>query len=222
LTFGVHQECTFRHDVPYSQGVSVEAADLPWRSGGSRRQERVLLLGLPSTVGKGSGSMTAPLEAYSLGPTDGEPMWVLGGLYTWKALGDQSGGDYSLCEVRGPAGFAAPLHSHERENEGFYVASGEVTLILGDDEARLVEGGFGFAPAGASHTFRLDSPEARLLLLITPGAAGHEGMFAEMGEPARDHVLPEPPDGPPDFASLAAIAARHGTMILGPPPGVGS
>jgi quercetin dioxygenase-like cupin family protein len=166
--------------------------------------------------------MTAGLEGYWLGPADGEAMWVLGGLYTWKALGAQTGGEYSLCEVRGPAGFAAPLHSHERENEGFYVASGEVTLVLAENETRLVEGSFGFAPAGAPHTFRLDSPEARLLLLITPGAAGHEGMFAEMGEPATDRGLPDPPDGPPDFASLAAVAAKHGTTILGPPPGADS
>ncbi|MDQ3238173.1 MAG: quercetin 2,3-dioxygenase [Actinomycetota bacterium] len=166
--------------------------------------------------------MTAGLETYSLGPEDGEALWVLGGLYTWKALGAQTGGEYSLCEVRGPAGFAAPLHSHERENEGFYVASGEVTLVLNDGENRLVEGGFGFAPAGSPHTFRLDSLEARLLLLITPGAAGHEGMFAAMGEPATAHVLPPPPGGPPDFASLAATAVKHGTTILGPPPSAGS
>lgn len=166
--------------------------------------------------------MTAGSETYWLGPNDGEAMWVLGGLYTWKALGAQTGGGYSLCEVRGPAGFAAPLHSHEQENEGFYVAAGEATLVLADDETCLVEGGFGFAPAGAPHTFRLDSPDARLLLLITPGAVGHEGMFAEMGEPATDHVLPAPPEGPPDFAALAAIAAKHGTTILGPPPGASS
>ena len=50
--------------------------------------------------------MTAGLHPYWLGPEDGEAMWVLGGLYTWKALGEQTGGEYSLCEVRGPAGFA--------------------------------------------------------------------------------------------------------------------
>jgi quercetin dioxygenase-like cupin family protein len=164
---------------------------------------------------------TAP-EPYSLGPDDGEALWVLGGLYTWKALGARTGGDYSLCEVRGPAGFAVPLHSHVRENEGFYVAAGEVTLVLGDGETRLVEGGFGFAPAGAPHTFRLDSPDARLLLLITPGASGHEGMFAELGGPATAHVLPAPPEGEPDVAGLAAITAKHGTTILGPPPTAGS
>ncbi len=45
-------------------------------------------------------------------------------------------------------------------------------------------------------------------------------MFAEMGEPAMAHVLP--PGGPPDFASLAATAAKHGTTILGFPPSAAS
>ena len=166
--------------------------------------------------------MTLGSQTYWLGPDEGEAMWVLGGLYTWKALGAQTDGDYSLCEVRGPVGFAAPLHSHEHENEGFYVASGKATLVLNGEETQLPEGSFGFAPAGAPHTFRLDSPEARLLLLITPGASGHEGMFTEMGEPATERVVPDPPDGPPDFAGLAAIAANHGTAILGPPPSAGS
>ena len=162
--------------------------------------------------------MTAGLEPYWLGPEDGQAVWVLGGLYTWKALGAQTGGEYSLCEVQGPPGFAAPLHLHDGEDEAFYVASGEVTLFLGDEEVHLQQGGFGFAPSPIPHTFRLDTADARLLLLLTPGAAGHEAMFAEMGEPATAHVLPAPPKGPPDFAGLAAVAAKHGTKIVGPPP----
>lgn len=47
-------------------------------------------------------------------------------------------------------------------------------------------------------------------------------MFAEMGEPATTDVLPAPPEGSPDLASLAAIAAKHGTTIVDPPPGAGS
>ena len=165
--------------------------------------------------------MTAGLETYWFGPEDGEAMWVLGGLYTWKALGAQTGGAYSLCEVRGPAGFAAPLHSHEHENEGFYVAS------VRSPSSWATAKPASWKVASASHrpgrlTRSGSTPPTRgLLLLITPGAVGHEGMFAEMGEPATDHVLPAPPDGPPDFAGLAAIAAKHGTTILGPPPGAG-
>jgi hypothetical protein len=93
-----------------------------------------------------------------------------------------------------------------------------VTLVLGDQEVRLSSGGFGFSPAQVPHSFRFDSPDARLLLLITPGAAGHEAMFAEMGEPAAAHVVPPAPEGPPDVKALANVAAKHGTRVVGPPP----
>ena len=54
--------------------------------------------------------MTAGLHPYWLSPEDGEAMWVLGGLYTWKALGEQTGGDYSLCGA-GTCRICRPLAS---------------------------------------------------------------------------------------------------------------
>lgn len=165
--------------------------------------------------------MSAPttVEPYALAPEAGEALWVLGGRYTWKAKGQQTDGAYSLCEVAGPPGFAIPVHLHEREHEGFYVVSGVVTLALGQELTTVGAGGFGFAPAEVPHSFRLDAPDTRLLLLITPGAQGHEGMFAELGRPAEGHVPPPESDEPPDIDLLAGIAARHGTRIVGPPPG---
>jgi quercetin dioxygenase-like cupin family protein len=147
----------------------------------------------------------------------GDALWVLGGRYTWKALGAQTANEYSLCEVQGPAGFAIPVHFHDHENEGFLVAQGTVTLLLDGEEVRLAAGAFGFAPAGTHHAFRLDSGDARLLLLITPGAAGHEEMFAAMGEPAGGDGLPPSPSAAPDPEVLGALAASHGTIIVGPP-----
>lgn len=152
-------------------------------------------------------------------PPEGQrSLWILGGRYSWKALGAQTDGDYSLCEVQGPRGFAIPVHFHERENEGFLVTEGTVTLVLGDAEVRLQPGAFGFAPAGVHHAFRLDSVDAHLLLLITPGASGHEAMFEAMGQPAETEGLSPPLLAPPDPGALSAIAASHGTVIVGPPP----
>jgi hypothetical protein len=69
------------------------------------------------------------------------------------------------------------------------------------------------------HAFRLDSADARLYLLITPGAAGHEEFFAAMGSPAGEGLPPEPTEAP-DFDALGALAARHGTVVVGPPIGM--
>jgi hypothetical protein len=52
--------------------------------------------------------------------------------------------------------------------------------------------------------------------------AGLEGLVREMGEPARSLSIPSQPEAPPDEAEMermAAIAARYGAEILGPPPG---
>ena len=161
--------------------------------------------------------MSGPGRAYWRRAGEGDAFWVIGGLYSCKARGRETDGAYSLFEVQGQ--IAAPRHLHEREEEGFYVVDGDVTLQIGEDLIEGTAGTFAFVPRGIEHAFRIQSPEARLLLLVTPGNAGHEALFEEMGEPAENHVVPPPPSAPPDVELLAAIAARHGTTIVGPPIG---
>ncbi len=94
---------------------------------------------------------------------------------------------------------------------------GKVTFLIGDQTIEATPGTFAFVPRGVEHGFKLESAEAKLLLLLTPGNAGHEDQFTEMGEPAGVHEVPPLPESLPDVEELAAIAARHGTRIVGPP-----
>ena len=162
--------------------------------------------------------MTIPKGAIWRDPDAGDDFWILGGLYTFKARGSDTGDAYSLFEVQGQV--SAPRHLHEREEEGFYVVDGEVTLVVGDETVEGTPGTFAFVPRGVEHAFKVESPQAKLLLLVSPGNAGHEELFAEMGAPAATHSIPPPPSAPPDVERLAAIASRHGTSIVGPPPGM--
>jgi quercetin dioxygenase-like cupin family protein len=159
------------------------------------------------------------LSGYIRGPEDGEAFWVVGGLYTYRAVGAENGDAYTLIEVRGRDGFGTPQHFHDRETEGFYVLEGEVTLVIGEKTIKGNAGTFAFAPVSTPHAFRFDSPEAKLLLLLAPsaGEAGHEGLFREMGEAATERIIPPPPGGPLDLARLAEVAAKHGTTLVGPP-----
>ena len=111
------------------------------------------------------------LNPYAVGPDQGEALWILGGLYTFKATGEATNGAYTLVEVQGPQGFSIPVHLHEREQEGFYVAEGGATIFLGGEPVEIPTGSFAFAPVGAEHTFRLEEPNTRLILLLTPGNA---------------------------------------------------
>ncbi len=148
-------------------------------------------------------------------PGEGETLWVIGGVYTYKAVNAETGA-YFACEVQAPAGYAIPVHEHEDEEEGFYVAQGEVTMFLDDQERRLTSGGFAFAPRGLRHAFRLETEDAKLLLLVSPGQR-HEAMFRAMGKPADGTGLPPAPTAPLDPIALAEIGLRHGTRIVGPP-----
>jgi quercetin dioxygenase-like cupin family protein len=156
------------------------------------------------------------LTSISRDPEDGEAIWAAGGLYTYKAVFAETGA-YFACETKGPAGYAIPVHFHDAEEEGFYVAQGEATIFLEDEARRLGAGGFAFAPHGVRHSFRLETADARLLLLVSPGPQ-HEALFRDLGIPAPQRLPPPPASGPPDFAVLGEIAARHGTRIVGPPP----
>ena len=153
-------------------------------------------------------------------PGEGEALWWIGMLATIKATAEQTGGQYTLVEILAPEGFASPLHVHHFEDEGFYILEGEMTFYVGDQTIKAQPGSFLFGPKGVPHAFTVDSGPARLLFVLSPG--GFEGLIRDMGEPARELSIPPQPEAPPDEAEMqrmAAIAARYGNEILGPPPG---
>jgi quercetin dioxygenase-like cupin family protein len=156
------------------------------------------------------------IRAFAREGAEAENIWLLGALYSFLGTADETNA-YLACQVRGPDGLAIPVHFHDSEDEAFYVAAGEVTIFLGGEQRRLSAGGFAHAPRGQEHAFRLETPDAVLLLLVSPGPK-HEAMFREMGEPAAAYDIPPEPTSPPDPQQLGALAARHGTHMTGPPP----
>lgn len=154
---------------------------------------------------------------FILKPEEGDLVWALGAYVAGKATGDNTGGAFELIEHTGPRGYASPLHTHINEAEAFYVVEGEVTFVIGEDEMSGGSGYFAYVPAKEQHAFRVDSPTAKFLMLVTPPRL--MPFFDEIGEPALSPTLPPPPEGEPDLDALVAAATRHGMEVLGPPPG---
>ncbi len=153
-------------------------------------------------------------------PGEGEALWWFGVLATIKATGEQTGGRYALLEILAPDAYEGVLHVHHFEDEGFYILEGEMTFYVGEQTIKAQPGSFLFGPKEVPHAFTVDSGPARLLFVLSP--AGFEDLVRDMGEPARELTIPPQPEAPPDEAlmqQMAAIAARHGNEILGPPPG---
>jgi quercetin dioxygenase-like cupin family protein len=160
-------------------------------------------------------SLPSTTQGYGLAPNAGEAIWFNGALNVYKATGKQTEGRYLAVEQLARGSFAAPLHVHRDEDEFFVVLSGEVRFQIGDEMIEAIAGSFVYGPRGVKHCYRVDSPEARLLLFFGP--AGAEGFFREAGKPAQSLTFPPQGEvflGP---AELTEIARRYGQEVVGPP-----
>lgn len=151
----------------------------------------------------------SPLRPVLRAPESGPTLDVLGVTHSYKAMASDTGQQFSIWESIVPPGRGAPSHTHGREDEAFYVLSGEVLVeIEGEsDPLRLGAGAFLFAPRHRRHGYRnVGVDVARLLVFAMPGA-GLDRMFAAFDELGRQsgHA--------PPIEAIAAIAGEYGVVI---------
>jgi mannose-6-phosphate isomerase-like protein (cupin superfamily) len=118
----------------------------------------------------------------------------------------------ALVERRAPVGVMPPLHRRD-EDEAYRIVDGTVTFFVGSDVVLAGPGDVVVAPAGEDRTFRVESAEARWLVLTRVySLARYEDFGRAVAEPARSRRL-----APEELAALQAIAGVNGIEILGPP-----
>jgi quercetin dioxygenase-like cupin family protein len=150
-------------------------------------------------------------------PGEGRTVAVVGDVYRFLAVGDDTNGKYALWDAVVPPGGGPPPHVHSREEEGFYVLEGEITFLVGDQ--RLVAGAGTFAnmPVGTPHSFKNETDRpARMLISVAP--AGLEQMFLEVGQPVPEGGATAPPASRDEIEKLLAVAPRYGIEIKWPQP----
>src|SRR3989440_1886961 len=87
-------------------------------------------------------------------PGQGHLLTARGNGMAFKAVAEQTGGDFSLMERTVPAGARTPpAHRHVTCSEAFFVLEGRITFRLDDAELTGGAGGFLLVPRGAAHTF---------------------------------------------------------------------
>lgn len=148
-------------------------------------------------------------------PAEGTAIWHLDTLMTFKALSEETGGRLAVWEELLPHRSSPPLHVHHDSDEAWFVLDGRLSFRVAESTWTAEAGTFVWAPRGVPHTFRVDSPGARLLALAVPG--GFDRFVRATGRPAEAPALPPPPESPPDMAALVGSAREHGMEILGPP-----
>jgi len=83
--------------------------------------------------------------------------------------GADTGGKYCLLEVSLAPGIGVPRHTHTREDEGYYVLSGELEVIVGEEVFILKTGDTLMAPRDIPHQLRNSgNTENHYLLIFSP------------------------------------------------------
>ena len=164
-----------------------------------------------------------------LSPDKGETVWLRKLGIRFMIGGEETQDNFALVEHPiGPRALAAPMHTHEREDEYTYVLEGEIGFQIGEEVLVARPGDLVFKPRGVPHAFwnAADEP-ARALEIISP--AGFERYFAELAPlfpPANQGQLDEEAVGAVrekyaleiDMGSIPVLAERHGLAVDAPPP----
>jgi quercetin dioxygenase-like cupin family protein len=140
----------------------------------------------------------------------GQQYWFFGMLAEIKASAADTNGMYTLLEITAPAGLQTPLHVHYREDEGFYVLEGSVTIEVGEQVVELGAGQHAFGARDIPHRFTVGPDGARMIWVLTP--TGFEDFVDEVSVPAEAPTVPPAHILPPEDA--AEIVLRHGMELL--------
>ena len=127
------------------------------------------------------------------------------------ATASDTDGVLGAIEVESPGGAVPPLHVHHREDEAFYVLEGDYSLFVGDEVINASPGVWVWGPRGVPHGYVIHSEHGRHLSLTMPG--GFEAFFEEVSAFATPSADPQN-----ELTRMAAVAARYGVELLGPPP----
>jgi len=160
--------------------------------------------------------LSAPATLHLVEPGGGDPWWMLGTLTTIKAGPEVTGGRLTVAEFELPPGFRVPTHSHRDEDELFYVLEGEVTFWCDGAARTFTRGGLAWLPRRKAHTFEVSDDAGARMFNIHTGPR-FAGLVGELGEPANELRLPDPPDHAPDLDAVTQAFDRHGIDLL--PPG---
>lgn len=137
-----------------------------------------------------------------------EPIQVLSDQLRLLMRSADSPFQMSTMVVDVPPGGSVPPHTHAKEEEGYFVLSGELTLTIGDQSHLLASGDFGHVPPRTLHGYANAGAEPVRFLAWTVGGP-IDCFFEAMSERVKEM--------PRDADAMAEITARFGVEMGGSP-----
>lgn len=137
----------------------------------------------------------------------GNPFAFLNGEFHLKVSGKSCAGGLCIFDTIRHSPGGPPLHIHDDQDEWFFVTEGLFEVRVGEVTHVLAPGDSIVGPRRIPHAFRNTSQTGRIIVGFTP-AGSMEAFFAEGAA-----------QGPLSPAAFAALSARHGMTVVGPPLG---
>jgi quercetin dioxygenase-like cupin family protein len=150
-------------------------------------------------------------------PTGTAPaVWGPGDLYSLLATGEETNNAFFQFEAIVPKDGGPPPHVHSREDESFYVVSGSLEILLGDETYQAKRGDFVYIPRGTVHRFKNVGGDTAVQL-VTFVPAGMEKFFQEVFPEVKDRSASPPPVSEELIRRMTEAAPKYGLEMLPPP-----
>src|SRR5256885_10698745 len=120
-----------------------------------------------------------------LGKGEGRSFWLLTDLHTFKAVGADTNGAFTVAELTAGPELGPPPHIHRNADESFYILDGTFEFSLAGKSFTAGAGSFVYLPKGVVHTHRAGGgAPAKALVIQSPAGVG--GLIEQAGTRAPD------------------------------------
>jgi mannose-6-phosphate isomerase-like protein (cupin superfamily) len=164
------------------------------------------------------GRQVSPLRAYKRSPALSNSTWYKGILCSQMAGTADNNGAFDTIISRMRRGTEPPPHVHSREDEFFYILSGEVRVYADGEVFQVTAGECVYLPCRKPHAFVITSDEAHIIITITPGAFFEA--ISKMNAPAERMEIPPDADtityATADLTETMTVFEQYGIRLLTP------
>jgi mannose-6-phosphate isomerase-like protein (cupin superfamily) len=141
-----------------------------------------------TTQNTAEGRQLSRPRAYKRSPALTNSTWYKGILVSQMAGTADNNGAFDLIIGKMRRGTEPPPHVHSREDELFYILSGEMRVYVDGEVFSVTAGECMFLPRRRPHAFRITSEEVHNIALLVPG--GFLNAVNKMNAPAERMDVP--------------------------------
>ncbi|MBD2460811.1 quercetin 2,3-dioxygenase [Oscillatoria sp. FACHB-1407] len=138
---------------------------------------------------------------------EGQTLQVLSDRVCIKLKSASSANRMAVMSVEVPPGGFVPPHTHDKEEESYFMLEGTMTMQLDNQEWMLEPGDFVHVPANTIHGYSNHSDQSIRFLAWSVGGAVDE-FFTEMSENIQ--TMPD------DLPKMPAILEKYGIQMIDP------